>query len=121
MSALAACHNCRFWSNGECRRMPAQVVTVWFEGKTETDSKWPNTLPKEWCGEHQPLPEPKQERGGTHFRKCRGELSSVRTRFRRYDYFVRVPITAEEHDALLTMQEKAPVFLGVELPKAEPI
>ena len=120
MSAHAACDNCRFWNKGECRRMPAQVATVWVEGAAITESKWPNTLPEDLCGEFQTLDDSEQEAdGGTHFRKCRGELACMKSESGGYEYFVRVPITAEEYVALLTMREKAPVFIGVELPNAK--
>lgn len=52
------CENCRWWNElwpkgiepgGECRRMaPVRV---------ETQTAWPETMRRNWCGEHQPKAE----------------------------------------------------------------
>lgn len=46
-----------------------------------------------------------------------GQLAVMRQGFRRYAYYVHVPISPETYNDMLTRQEKRPVRLAVKLPK----
>lgn len=62
-----SCSSCAFWraaskTSGQCRRCPPQVVAYVETNRdaysqvhveTCTRSEFPETLAKEWCGEHQ--------------------------------------------------------------------
>lgn len=58
---MDSCENCRFWRGGkvysQCKRKPpVAVFQVAFNGygaATHYDTLWPNTVPSDWCGEHQ--------------------------------------------------------------------
>ena len=55
------CGTCRYWhrigETGQCKRMPPTVVAYWGGGRS-TGTVWPETDPRDGCGEY-------AETGGT--------------------------------------------------------
>jgi len=60
------CQNCRCWNKineekGECRSKPPSVVTIIGQlGQVQMASVFPNTMAKQWCFNHIPMEEEKQ-------------------------------------------------------------